>query len=158
MQNKPQTQTQMNPSLPGVSLYDQDLSAWAAHNANLLRMRQFDGLDIENLIEELDDMGKSEKRGIYSHQKVLLMHLLKWQFQPAKQTPSWRYTIRNARRDLKYLIDDNLSLKSFPQTKLDSSYKDAVIMAAGETGLDEQEFPLVCPYTVDQLLDEEWLP
>ena len=81
----------------------------------------------------------------------------KWQFQPAKQTSSWRYTIRNARRELKYLIDDNPSLKNFPQVKLQSAYKDAVIMAAGETGLDEREFPSVCPYTVEQLLDEEWL-
>ena len=156
MQSNPQAQS--SPTGPSTSLYDQDLSAWAAHNAQLLRKGQFNDLDIEHLIEELDDMGKSEKRGIYSHQKVLLMHLLKWQLQPAKQTSSWRYTIRNARRELKYLIDDNPSLKNFPQIKLQSAYKDAVIMAAGETGLDEQEFPSICPYTVEQLLDEEWLP
>ena len=156
MQSNPQAQS--SPTEPSTSLYDQDLSAWAAHNARLLRNGQFNDLDIEHLIEELDDMGKSERRGIYSHQKVLLMHLLKWQFQPAKQTPSWRYTIRNARRELKYLIDDNPSLKNFPQLKLQSAYIDAVIMAAGETGLDEREFPSVCPYTVEQLLDEEWMP
>ena len=156
MQNNPQAQS--SPTAPTASLYDQDLSAWAAHNANLLRKGQFKDLDIEHLIEELDDMGKSEKRGIYSHQKVLLMHLLKWQFQPTKQTSSWRYTIRNARRELKYLIDDNPSLKNLPHVKLQSAYKDAVIMAGGETGLDEREFPFVCPYTVEQLLDEEWFP
>ena len=151
-------QTQSSPTGLSTSLYDQDLSAWAAHNAQLLRRGQFKDLDIEHLIEELDDIGKSEKRGIYMHQKVLLMHLLKWQFRPAKQTPSRRYAVRNARRELKYLIDDNPSLKNFPQIKLQSAYKDAVIMAAGETGLDEQEFPSVCPYTVEQLFDEEWLP
>ena len=156
MQSNPQAQSSLTG--PSTSLYDQDLSAWAAHNAQLLRNGQFNDLDIEHLIEELDDMGKSERRGIYSHQKVLLMHLLKWQFQPAKQTPSWRYTIRNARRELKYLIDDNPSLKNFPQLKLQSAYIDAVIMAAGETGLDEGEFPSVCPFTVEQLLDEEWIP
>ena len=156
MQSNPQAQS--SPTEPGTSLYDQDLSAWAAHNAQLLRNGQFNDLDVEHLIEELDDMGKSEKRGIYSHQKVLLMHLLEWQSQPAKQTSSWRYTIRNVRRELKYLIDDNPSLKNLPQIKLQLAYKDAVIMAAGETGLDEREFPSVCSYTIEQLLDEEWLP
>ena len=99
MQSNPQAQSSLNG--PNTSLYNQDLSAWAAHNAQLLRNRQFKDLDIEHLIEELDDMGKSEKRGIYSHQKVLLMHLLNWQFQPAKQTSSLSYAIRNARRELK---------------------------------------------------------
>ena len=75
MQSNPQAKS--SPIGPGTSLYDQDLSAWAAHNAQLLRKGQFKDLDIEHLIEELDDMGKSEKRGIYSQQKVLLMHLLK---------------------------------------------------------------------------------
>ena len=156
MQNNPQAQT--SPAAPGVTLYDQDLSAWAAHNANLLRAGKFSDLDVVHLIEELDDMGKSEKRGIYSHQKVLLMHLLKWQFQPHKQTSSWRYTIRNARRELKDLIDDNPSLKSWPQIKLQSAYQDAVILAGSETSLDEREFPSDCPYTVEQLLNEEWFP
>ena len=128
MQSNPQAQS--GPTGLSTSLYDQDLSAWAAHNAQLLRNGQFNDLDIEHLIEELDDIGKSEKRGIYMHQKVLLMHLLKWQFRPAKQTPSRRYTVRNARRELKYLIDDNPSLKNFPQklncnrhTKMRSSWR-----------------------------------
>ena len=72
-------QAQSSPTGSSTSLYDQDLSAWAAHNAQLLRKGQFQDLDIDHLIEELDDMGKSEKRGIYSHQKVLLTHLLNWQ-------------------------------------------------------------------------------
>ena len=151
-------QAQSSPPEPGTPLYDQDLAAWAAHNAQLLRNRQFNDLDIEHLIEELDDMGKSEQHAIVSHMRILLMHLLKWQFQANLRSSSWRYSIVNARIEIADLLSASPSLQRLPQTELPRIYLQARRLASTETGLPPVTFPLICPYDLEQLLDEEWLP
>ena len=156
MQNNPQAQT--SPTAPSASLYDQDLSAWAAHNANLLRAGKFKDLDIEHLIEELDDMGKSEFRAFESHIQNLLMHLLKWQMQPLMRSGSWRGTIDNARHAMVKLLRDNPSFKSRLQQTIAEEYPYARKSASYETGLALDTFSANCTYTGEQLLDEEWLP
>ena len=150
-------QAQSSPLEPGKSLYDQDLSAWAMHNAQLLRNGQFNELDIEHLIEELDDMGKSEQHAIVSHMRILLMHLLKWQFQANLRSSSWRYSIANARIEIADLLSASPSLQRLPQTELPRVYLQARRLASTETGLPPVTFPLICPYDLEQLLDEEWL-
>ena len=156
MQSNPRAQS--SPTAPSTSLYDQDLSAWAAHNAQLLRNGQFNELDIEHLIEELDDMGKSEQHAIVSHMRILLMHLLKWQFQANLRSSSWRYSIANARIEIADLLSASPSLQRLPQTELPRVYLQARRLASTETGPPPMTFPLICPYELGQVLGEEWLP
>ena len=156
MQSNPKAQS--SATEPSAALYDQDLSAWAAHNAQLLRNGQFNELDIEHLIEELDDMGKSEQHAIVSHMRILLMHLLKWQFQTNLRSSSWRYSIANARIEIADLLSASPSLQRLPQTELPRVYLQARRLASTETGLPPTTFPSTCPYELEQVLDEEWLP
>ncbi|WP_373508135.1 DUF29 domain-containing protein [Thiocapsa sp.] len=94
MTHQPSQKASREPDSPG---YEQALVAWAFANARLLREGRFDGLDVENIAVELEDMGRSDKRALASHLRVLFLHLLKWQKQPARREPSWRRSIRNAR-------------------------------------------------------------
>ena len=141
-----------------VELYDQDLAAWATHNAELLRARQFDVIDIEHLIEELEDMSKSDQRAIYSHLRNLLMHLLKWQFQPEVRSTSWAVTIINARQDIARIVQDSPSLRDFAGRELNNAYAQARRLASVETGLPAQTFPEQCAHRIEQVLHDDWLP
>jgi Domain of unknown function DUF29 len=143
---------------PVSKLYDRDIYAWATENARLLQERRFDELDLTNLIDEVQDMAKSEQRSIFSHLKILLMHLLKWQFQSEKQTASWRLSIRNARQEIEDLVADSPSLQTRPAEQLATVYKKARENAADETELPIKTFPMECPYTIEQVLDGNWLP
>ena len=156
MQSNPQVQS--SPTGPNTSLYDQDLSAWAAHNAQLLRNGQFNELDIEHLIEELDDMGKSEKRGIYSHQKVLLMHLLKWKTQPAMRSTSWAGTIRTQRREIASLLRQSPSLRPKLAPEFATNYAETAVDASSDMGISRDQLPRDCRFNLDQTLDREFLP
>ncbi len=135
-------------------LYDQDTAAWAAANADLLRQRRFGELDVPHLIEELEDMGKSERRALESHLSVLLMHLLKWEHQPSMRSNSWKLSIENARQSIEDSIEDSPSLK--PRLEDDAfvarAYTKARRTAAIETGLDLAVFQEHCAYTLDQIL------
>ncbi len=148
----------MSSTLEHPSLYDTDLYLWSQTNAQLLRQGRFNELDIEHLIEEIEDMGRSEQRGIYSHQANLIMHLLKWDFQPKYRGGNWLGSIRNARLAIAKLIKENPSLQAAPEKDLIEIYSDARELAADETGLSLATFPLTCPYTIAQILDKEWLP
>ncbi len=153
-----QATTQAAPSLHDPTLYHRDLYAWAQTNAQLLRQRKFSELDLENLIEEIEDMGKSEQRGIYSHLLNLVMHLLKWDYQKNIQSHSWRVSIVNARLAIIRLQKQNPSLINAPANDLSDAYQDAVKLAALETGLNLDAFPKQCPYAIEQVLNEDWLP
>lgn len=146
------------PANPTASLYQTDLHAWARTNAALLRERRFSELDLENLIEEVDDMGKSEQRSIYSHLMNLVMHLLKWQHQPTFRSKSWSATIVNARLAILRLVKQNPSLRDAPRDDLADAYRDAVKLAATETGLLERDFPETCPFSIAEILNESWMP
>ena len=138
------------------TLYDTDLSAWAAHNAGLLRAGKFSDLDVEHLIEELDNMGKSEFRAFESHLQNLMMHLLKWQLQPLMRSGSWRGTIENARHSTAKLLRDNPSFKARLQQTITDEYPYARRAASYDTGLQIDTFPSTCPCTAEQLFDEHW--
>jgi Domain of unknown function DUF29 len=149
--------TQMN-AQQLYDTYDIDLYLWSQENAKLLKQKLFNEIDIEHLIEEIEDMGKSEKRNIFSHLKNLIMHLLKWEYQSDIQSNSWRYSIRNARLDIARLIKESPSLKNTPKNELLDAYSQARELASDETGLNIETFPEECQYTIEDILTNGWFP
>ena len=103
-------------------------------------------------------MGKTEKRELASRLTILLLHLLKWQYQPGRRSASWQATIRVQRRDLAVHMADNPSLKAMLPQAIDQAYGNAVIEAGAETGLLESTFPVVCPWTYDQITNQNFWP
>jgi hypothetical protein len=143
---------------PAASLYDQDFAAWTSETARLLRARRFAEIDVEHAAEEIEDMGKSEKREMLSRLSVLILHLLKWKFQAEKRSPSWKSTILAQRIELGRLLDDSPSLMRTVGTSAAKVYPDAVAAASLETALPPVAFPRDCPFSVDQILDRTFLP
>jgi hypothetical protein len=141
-----------------AKLYDTDFYAWANVNAQLLREGKYDQIDVSHLIEEVEDMGKSEFRALESHVQIVLMHLLKWQFQPVKRTASWQQSIKNGRRSVAKLLRDNPSFLPKLQGVMQEEYPAALENAAFETGLPESSFPADCSYSVESVTDENSLP
>jgi Domain of unknown function DUF29 len=138
--------------------YHKDIYLWSQENAKLLKEKRFDEIDLTHLIEEIEDMGRSEQRGIYNHQVNLIMHLLKWDYQNNIKSKSWRVSIVNARLAIAKLIKDNPSLKSLPADDLDDAYAYARELAASETGIHLKQFPAKCPYTIEEILMKDWFP
>jgi hypothetical protein len=138
--------------------YEQDLALWYARQAELLRERRFDQLDLENLIEELEVAGKSFRRELRSRLRVLLMHLLKCQFQHEQVSGSWRGTLNEQRNEIRDLLAENPSLSPGVMQIAAKVYPEALQDAASETGLPESTFPAANPFTRDQLLDSRFIP
>lgn len=141
-----------------ATLYDLDFYTWTQRQAALLRMEEWEQLDWQHIAEEIESLGKKDKRQVQSRLAVLIMHLLKWQYQPPKRRPSWRKTIKEQRFRLALLLNDSPSLKSSVAEFVALVYPHAVESAADETGLARQIFPATCPYCIDQLLDPTFLP
>ena len=139
-------------------LYQKDYYGWLQENAQLIRERKFSEIDTENLIEELESMGKSEKRELSSRLTVLLMHLLKWRYQSVRRSMSWRNTIAVRRIDIRELLEDSPSLKNEITDKIAVAYEKAVLAAEVETGIEKHNFPAECPFSLEQILDEAFLP
>ena len=139
-------------------LYPNDFHGWTQEQVNLIKTQQWDILDTVNLIEELETLGRKERQEFRNRLAVLLGHLLKWQFQPDKRTNSWLGTIREQRVQIKFLLQDSPSLKSYLNPVLPDAYELGLALAIRETKLDEQIFPEVCPYTLEQTLSSEFLP
>ena len=140
------------------SLYDQDFYAWANEQAALLRAGRLSEADIENIAEEIESMGRSEKRELVSRLHVLLLHLLKWQYQPTLRGTSWGLNIANTRYRLEEHIDDNPSLKSQLDQAMRNAYRRAVNDAGVETGLATSTFPAACPFTFEQAMSPDFWP
>ena len=141
-----------------TNLYEHDFYAWANTQAALLRARKLEAADIENIAEEIASMGRSEKRELVSRLTVLLLHLLKWQYQPERRGSSWEASIIVHRRDLQVHLDDNPSLKSKLGESIAYAYSNAAITAVGETGLPKSTFPTTCPWTFGQIMDQDFWP
>ncbi len=140
------------------NLYEQDFYAWANEQAALLRSGQLSAADIEHIAEEIESMGKTEKRELVSRLIVLLSHLLKWQFQPTRRGASWEATIRTQRRALERHLKDNPSLSPQVPETVEDAYGDARVSAYGETGLPEATFPSECPWTYERIMDATFWP
>jgi hypothetical protein len=151
---------------PLHNLYDQDYSAWAAKTAELLREGRFSELDVEHLVEELGDMGKSQRHELVSRLRILLAHLLKWQFQYRQLSErwaefegrSWRNTLIEQRIALRYLLEENPGLKAYRAEAVKKAYPQAVELAARESDLPIATFPAACPFSEPQILDPDYLP
>jgi hypothetical protein len=140
------------------TLYDQDFYAWSNQQVALLRAGKLQQADIEHIAEEIESMGKTEKRELISRLAILLLHLLKWKFQPAKRGASWEASIRVQRHRLVDHLDDNPSLKPLLPQAIKAAYRDAVLETVAETGLPGSTFPEVCPWSFEKVLDAGFWP
>ncbi len=138
---------------PAASYHD-DFYAWTQCMVEALRQRDWDAIDIENLAEEIAALGKGDRRAIKSRLEILIMHLLKWQFQPDQRRHSWKATLTEQRLRIDDLLADSPSLTPYVQEILPVTYKNARKLAADEIGLGLDRFPETCPYAIAQLLDE----
>ncbi|MFX3679769.1 MAG: DUF29 domain-containing protein [Hyphomicrobiales bacterium] len=138
--------------------YDADYYGWTLDQAAAVRAGRFDLVDRENLAEEIESLGKSEKREIENRLVSVLLHLLKWQFQPEKRKGGWKLSIQIQRKSLSKLLQENPSLRHYPGEELDDSYVKARLAAEKVTGIAYEAFPDDCPYTVEQVLDDAFLP
>ena len=139
------------------SLYEQDFYMWIETTAQQLREGKFDEVDLTNLIEEIESMGRSEKRELKSRLIVLLMHLLKWQYQPEKRSESWRSTISEQRICIEGLLEDSPSLKPLISEVFDDCYQKARLKASDETGIKLNFFPKESPFTLEETLQASLL-
>ncbi|MBK1706383.1 DUF29 domain-containing protein [Halochromatium glycolicum] len=140
------------------TLYEKDLHAWARQTADLLRAGRFQEIDVAHLIEELEAMARRDRQELVSRLKILLAHLLKWAYQPAHRSSSWRGSILEQRLRIRDLLDDCPSLVPFLPQAVDRAYPDGVVLAAKETGLPRTKFPNRLPYRLEALLDDDWFP
>ena len=141
-----------------AKLYDRDYNLWLEQTIQQLKEGLFDEIDLHNLIEELEGMSRSEKRAVYSNLKIVLMHLLKYRYQPSKRSNSWRSRIREHRQRLERAFEESPSLRGYFDDIFEKSYGDARKLAADETGLALEAFPAESPFSGEEALDQEYLP
>ncbi len=139
-------------------LYNTDFYSWTQQQVKLIRSGNLEALDLDNILEELDSMGKSEYRQFSHRLDILLMHLLKWQFQPAHRSTSWEGSIKEQRYRLKRLLKANPGIKPEIPAMLTEAYAVAKISAYKETGIAEDQYPELCPWTFDQSMDTDFWP
>jgi hypothetical protein len=142
----------------GTHLHDKDFYSWTHQQAELLRQGRLGELDAEHLIEELDGMGARERRELEARLSVLLQHLLKWRYQPTRRGASWLRTIKIQRIDALRVLEDNPGLKPKLPELFASAYSRARILATDETTLDEASFPEHSPFSLDEVLNANFLP
>ena len=138
--------------------YNQDFYAWAMHNSELLREKKLSEIDIENIAEEIESMGKRERRNLINRLAILIAHLLKWQFQPDRRGKSWKCTIKEQRIKIRNLLKDSPSLKHELGLKLNHAYEIAIVDAEKESCLEELVFPKTCEFSFEQCLDPDFWP
>jgi Domain of unknown function DUF29 len=141
-----------------MSHYETDFYTWTQEQSALLKAGQFSELDLDNLVEEIESMGRSEKRALESRLTVLLQHLLKWQYQPVRRGRSWQLTIKIQRIEFLKVLRDNPGLKTELEQLLTDAYVSAVIKASQETGLDENDFPEHCPWAMADIIKQDFYP
>ncbi|HEX3743092.1 MAG TPA: DUF29 domain-containing protein [Bryobacteraceae bacterium] len=144
----------MNPT----DLYERDFYEWTVRNAELLRSGRASEADLGHIAEEIEDMGKRERRELLHRLSILIAHLLKWQAQPERRSRSWELTIRVQRKDVARLVAENPSLHPYLEESLPEAYEHAVVEAMTETGHPESVFPSTCPFNLEVILDPDFLP
>ncbi|MEM9732382.1 MAG: DUF29 domain-containing protein [Pseudomonadota bacterium] len=143
---------------PPPTGYEEDGFLWHQEQVALLRAKRFDELDLENVIVEMEDMGNEKRNALMASYRVLLMHLLKWEFQPEKRLMSWFNTIYRERDNIEDRLDESPSLSGKREEFLDRTYTRAAKKAARETQLPLSTFPLRLPYTLEELDDPDFFP
>jgi hypothetical protein len=138
--------------------YEQDLMLWYEQQHCLLRQHRLAELDVDHLIEELDDARGSLRKELASRIEVLIIHLLKCEYQPERTSRSWLGTIHEHRSALALLVEESPSLAPLAMQAAEKSYSRAVRGASVQTGLDRKVFPASIPYSRDQLFDDDFVP
>jgi uncharacterized protein DUF29 len=141
-----------------MSKYEDDFYTWAQEQANLLREGIWHAVDVSHVAEEIADLGNEQAHAVESHLRILLAHLLKWQYQPQRRRRSWRLSCLNARDEIDRRLQRNPSLRHQVPLFLAGVYPKARRLAEVETGLPLATFPEACPWSVVQVLDEDFWP
>ncbi len=144
--------------MEGDGNYDADFHAWANEQATLLRAGRLSEIDVEHIAEEIEILGRGEKRELVSRLSVLLLHLVKWAHQPERRGKSWELTIKEQRRQLVRHLRDNPSLRAWTDQAMADAYGDAVLRAELEMNLARDMLPWSCPYRFEQAVDEAFWP
>jgi Domain of unknown function DUF29 len=140
------------------SLYESDFYAWTLEQAALLRDQQWTQVDLSNLIEEIESLGKQQRQELRNRLSILIGHLLKWEYQSQHRSRSWLATLRIQRLDVSELLEDSPSLKPYLEEALQKAYLKGVALAVAETNLPERTFPKDCPYSLAQVLGDRFFP
>jgi uncharacterized protein DUF29 len=138
--------------------YERDFYLWCFEQAELLRLRRFSQADLPNIIEELESMGRSDRRALSSSYRLVIAHLLKWQYQPQLRGSSWEVTLLRERAHIKEMEEQSGSLRADARRIVEDVYLDAKREASTETRLPRSSFPAECPYSPDQLRNPDWFP
>ena len=138
--------------------YEEDFYGWAIENASLLKQGKYNEVDMNHIIEEMETLGRSNRRELVSRLGVLIAHLMKWEYQPDLKNKSWKGTIIRQRIDINDLLEENPSLKAQMDEIKSKSYKYALAILEEETPLELKDFPGECPYTFSQMIDEDFYP
>jgi hypothetical protein len=144
--------------VPRVNFYETDFYAWTQEQAALLRDQQWSRIDLLNLIEEIESLGKQQRQELRDRLSVLIGHLLKWEYQSQHRSRSWLATLRIQRLDIADLLADSPSLKSYLEEALRKAYLKAIELASRETDLPSRTFPSECPYRLAEVLDNRFYP
>ncbi|NEQ19193.1 MAG: DUF29 domain-containing protein [Microcoleus sp. SIO2G3] len=135
------------------NLYETDFYAWTLEQSKLLKEGDLKHLDVINLVEEIESLGKQQRQELRNRLGILIGHLLKWNYQPQKRSKSWRATIREQRREILQLLKENPSLKPYLAEAIGHAHESGLDLVVKETLLDYSDLPENCPYTPEQLLD-----
>ena len=141
-----------------ANLYETDFYAWTIKQADLIKHHSLANLDLVHLQEELQIMGATERRELSNRLTILIMHLLKWKYQSAKQCKRWELIIKEQRLEVADHLRINPSLKSKADEYIAAAYKKATLKAAIETKLSEKSFPTKCLWSIKQILDKNFYP
>lgn len=141
-----------------ASSYETDYVHWVETTLEHLKAGDYTNVDWVNLLEEIEDMSRRERQSLESNLVIVLLHLLKWQYQPELQSGSWKGSLVEHRRRIRKSLKSSPSLKPYLQQCFDEAYTDAVEQAVAETSLPCTIFPVACPYMLEQVLDAEYLP
>jgi hypothetical protein len=136
-----------------IGLYETDFYRWTVEQSQFLALGKLQGLDLENLAEEIASLGRQERQELENRLGVLIGHLLKWQYQPNKRSRSWQVTISNQRRDIKKLLANNPSLKPYLDTAVQDGFLSGLGLVLSETKIKKKLLPAECPYAIAQLFD-----
>jgi len=140
---------------PG-GLYGDDLYTWAIEQAAALRAGDLESLDLANLAEEIEDLGSEQLHKLTSAYRIILAHMLKWDYQPERRSRSWATSINSQRAAASDVLEDSPGLTSRRDVALARAYRRARIEAGGQTGLGEGAFPAECPYSLDDVMMREF--
>ena len=138
--------------------YNHDIYGWAVHTAHLLRERKMNEVDFENVIEEIEALGRSEKHELKNRLAQLVFHLLKWQYQTDFRSRSWQGSISEQRIRVDYILEDNPSLRPSIEEFIKKAYKLSFSLIKKETPLDLKLLPANCPYSFEQIMNDEFYP